>query len=113
MNIVTVIISVVLFFVIFFGIGFLLNMLLRVTWFMAMVYPIVVILIVGGNDKKDSPGVGFFDYIFHPGTAFPTLWEKTLALHSADIIILTGGFVGAITAGIVMKLLRKSGYRMF
>ncbi|QPQ34537.1 MULTISPECIES: YuiB family protein [unclassified Lysinibacillus] len=104
-SIVQLIISIVLFFVMFFGIGFLLNMLLRMTWLMAVIYPIVVIFII---DK-----VSFLDYFFKPGTAFPALLDKFRALHVVDISILSGGFAGAIVAGIVMIYLRKSGYRMF
>ena len=104
-SIVQLIISIVLFFVMFFGIGFLLNMLLRMTWLMAIVYPIVVVFIV---DE-----VSFLDYIFKPGSAFPALLEKLQALQTVDIAILSGGFAGAIVAGIVMIYLRKSGYRMF
>ncbi|WP_431027674.1 YuiB family protein [Lysinibacillus sp. LZ02] len=104
-SLVQLIISVVLFFVMFFGIGFLLNMLLRMTWLMAIVYPVVVVLIV---DE-----VSFLDYIFKPGTAFPALMDKLQALQIVDIAILSGGFAGAIVAGIVMIYLRKAGYRMF
>jgi len=104
-SIVQLIISIVLFFVMFFGIGFLLNMLLRMTWLMAVIYPIVVIFII---DK-----VSFLDYFFKPGTAFPALLDQFQALHVVDISILSGGFAGAIVAGIVMIYLRKSGYRMF
>lgn len=104
-TIVQLIISVVLFFVMFFGIGFLLNMLLRMTWLMALIYPIVVIFII---DE-----VSFLDYIFKPKTAWPLLWDKLLSLQIVDISILSGGFLGAIAAGVVMILLRKSGYRMF
>lgn len=99
------IISIVLFFVMFFGIGFLLNMLLRMTWLMAIVYPIVVIFII---DE-----VSFLDYFFKPGSAFPALVDKVQALQLVDILILAGGFGGAIVAGIVMIALRKAGYRMF
>ena len=104
-SLVQLIISVLLFFVMFFGIGFLLNMLLRMTWLMAIVYPIVVIFII---DE-----VSFLDYFFDSGTAFPALLDKVQALHVVDITILLGGFAGSIVAGIVMILLRKSGYRMF
>ncbi|KGR91667.1 membrane protein [Ureibacillus massiliensis 4400831 = CIP 108448 = CCUG 49529] len=104
-SIVQLIISIVLFFVMFFGIGFLLNMLLRMTWLMAIIYPVVVIFII---DE-----VSFLDYIFKPGMAFPALWDKILSLHLVDILILAGGFGGAIVAGFVMMFLRKSGYRMF
>lgn len=104
-SLVQLIISIVLFFVMFFGIGFLLNMLLRMTWLMAVVYPIVVVFIVDD--------VSFLDYIFKPGSAFPALLDKLQALQIVDIAILSGGLAGAIVAGIVMIILRKSGYRMF
>lgn len=105
LTLVHLIISVVLFFVMFFGIGFLLNMLLRMTWLMAILYPAVVVLIV---DE-----VSFLDYIFKAGTAWPALWDKLTALKVVDVTILSGGFAGAIVAGIVMIYLRKAGYRMF
>ena len=104
-SIVELIISILLFLVMFFGIGFLLNMLLRMTWLMAIVYPIIVVFIV---DE-----VSFLDYIFKPGSAFPALLTKLQALQFADVAILSGGFAGAIIAGIVMIILRKNGYRMF
>lgn len=104
-SLVQLIISVVLFFVMFFGIGFLLNMLLRMTWLMAVLYPVVVVFIV---DE-----VSFLDYIFKAGTAWPALFDKFAALKVVDVTILTGGFAGAIVAGIVMIYLRKAGYRMF
>ena len=102
---VQMILSVVIFFVMFFGIAFLLNMLLRMTWFMAILYPIVVVLII---DE-----VRFFDYFTKPGSAFSALGEKIVSLHAADIIILAGGLVGSIAAGFVIKFLRKNGYQMF
>lgn len=104
-SLVQLIISVVLFFVMFFGIGFLLNMLLRMTWLMAIVYPIVVVFIIDD--------VSFLDYIFKPAQAFPALIDKLLSLQIVDIVILSGGFGGAIVAGFVMIYLRKAGYRMF
>ncbi|MFF2755457.1 YuiB family protein [Psychrobacillus sp. NPDC058041] len=103
--IVQMILSVLIFFVMFFGIAFLLNMLLRMTWFMAVLYPLVVILII---DE-----VRFFDYFTKTGTAFSALGHKIVSLHAADIIILSSGLVGAIAAGFVMKYLRKNGYQMF
>ena len=99
------ILSVLIFFVMFFGIAFLVNMLLRMTWFVAFLYPLVVVFII---DE-----VGFFDYFTKAGTAFPALWDKILSLHIADIVILSGGLLGAIVAGIVIKQLRKNGYQMF
>lgn len=104
-SVVQLIISIVLFFVMFFGIGFLLNMLLRMTWLMAIIYPVVVVLII---DE-----VSFLDYIFKPSVAFAKLLEKFQALHLVDMLILAGGFGGAVVAGFVMIALRKAGYRMF
>ncbi|MEK4246487.1 YuiB family protein [Psychrobacillus sp. FSL K6-2684] len=99
------ILSVLIFLVMFFGIAFLLNMLLRMSWFVAILYPLIVVFII---DE-----VGFFDYFTNPGSSFSALGDKFVSLHMADIVILTSGFVGAIIAGIVIKMLRKSGYQMF
>ncbi|MGE6257562.1 YuiB family protein [Heyndrickxia sporothermodurans] len=99
------IISMLLFFVLFFGIGFILNMLLRMTWLMAIIYPIVAILIIDN--------VRFLEYFTRSGYAFRQLGKKLSALMAPDIMILLSGFIGALVAGIVMKLLRKKGYRMF
>lgn len=104
-SIVQLIISMLLFFVMFFGIGFLLNMLLRMTWLMAIVYPIVVLLIIDD--------VGFFDYFTQPGESFSMLGNTLMNLTGVDIAVLSAGFAGAITSGIVMKVLRKMGYQMF
>lgn len=98
-------VSVLLFIVLFFGIGFILNMLLRTTWVMAVVYPIVVILIV---DK-----VRVFKYFTESAASFNALLNDFAALGGADLIILTSGFIGAILSGIVIKFLRKNGYQMF
>ena len=100
-----VVLSVMIFIVMFFGIGFLLNMLLRMTWMMAIIYPIVVILII---DE-----VKVYEYFTKPKYAFQLLGEKVMALHTVDIVILASGLVGAIISGFVMKLLRKQGYQMF
>jgi len=100
-----VVLSVLIFIVMFLGIGFLLNMLLRMTWLMAVVYPIIVILII---DE-----VRFFEYFTKPKYSFQLLGEKFLALQPTDIMILSSGMVGAIIAGIISKVLRKQGYQMF
>lgn len=99
------IISVLLFLILFFGIGFLINMLLRATWVMAVIYPIVVIRIVDD--------VRFFDYILSPIVSFSALGSKLVSLQIADIIILSSGMVGAILAGVANKILRANGYQMF
>lgn len=98
-------ISMLLFFVLFFGIGFILNMLLRMTWIMAVIYPVVVVFFV-----DDVP---FVDYFTNPGPSFLALTESVLLLAPVDIVILFFGFLGAITSGLAMKALRKRGYRMF
>ncbi|MGG5252822.1 YuiB family protein [Neobacillus sp. SM06] len=105
MNLVVLLISVLLFFVLFFGIGFLLNMLLRMSWIVAVIYPVISILII---DK-----IRFIEYFTHTGAAVKDLWQRILSLGAADVIILSSGLAGAITAGIVIKLLRKNGYQMF
>lgn len=99
------IVSMVLFFVLFFGIAFILNMLLRQTWLMAIVYPVIIILIV---DE-----VSFSAYFTSPGNAFPALWDRFISLTYADVLILSSGFIGTIVSGIVIRKLRKSGYQMF
>lgn len=104
-SLVQVFLSALLFLVIFFGIGFLVNMLLRMTWFTAVIYPIIVVFII---DE-----VGFFDYFTNTSESFALLGDKVSNLHTADIIILASGMVGAVLAGIVMKILRKQGYQMF
>ncbi|NUJ32977.1 hypothetical protein HUS65_21335, partial [Pseudoalteromonas sp. 2103] len=38
---------------------------------------------------------------------------KLVNLTGFDIILFVFGFLGTITAGYVMKLLRKNGYQMF
>ncbi|MFJ5623278.1 YuiB family protein [Peribacillus loiseleuriae] len=101
----TLIISVVLFFLLFFGIGFLLNMLFRSSWIMVVIFPIIAIYIV--NELK------LIEYFRHPGVAFSGLGGKLAALYAADITILLSGLVGAILAGVIIKVLRKKGYQMF
>ncbi|MET3506985.1 hypothetical protein ABMB67_003080 [Halalkalibacter oceani] len=98
-------ISMILFLILFFGIGFLLNMVLRSTWIMAFIYPIIVILIVDN--------VGIMEYFTAPGAAFSKLGTDLMALQIVDILILSSGFIGAIVAGIVIKMLRVRGYQMF
>ncbi|RLQ96519.1 YuiB family protein [Falsibacillus albus] len=105
MNIAILLISMLLFFVLFYGIGFLLNMLLRMTWIMAIAYPIVAILII-----DDVP---FIQYFRNSGDSFSQLGTKITSLAPADILILSSGLAGAIFAGITMRILRQKGYRMF
>lgn len=98
-------ISMLLFFVLFFGIGFILNMLLRMSWIMAVIYPIIAILII---DK-----VRFIEYFTNGKEAFSSLGSELSQLATADVLILSSGLAGAIGAGITIKLLRKKGYQMF
>lgn len=102
---VQLIVSVFLYFVIFFGIAFISNMLLRQTWLMAFLYPIVVILIIDN--------VGMAEYFTNTATAFNDLGTRLLNIAFADIVILIAGFIGTIVSGVVIKFLRKSGYQMF
>lgn len=104
-SIIQLVLSILIFIVMFFGIGFLLNMLLRSTWFMAIIYPIVVILII---DK-----ISFFDYFSSPGNSFSQLIDRLISLQTADVMILVSGLLGAIAAGLAIKVLRKNGYQMF
>ncbi|KMY55171.1 MULTISPECIES: YuiB family protein [Bacillaceae] len=105
MHVAVLLVSVLLFFVLFFGIGFLLNMLLRMTWIMAILYPLVTIAIVDG--------ISTFDYIFNASEAFNTLGTRAVSLKLPDIIILASGFIGALTSGVTMRVLRQKGYQMF
>lgn len=99
------VVSIVLYFVIFFGIAFILNMLLRTTWLMACIYPIIVLMIVDN--------ISTVEYFINPGQAFSTAFSRLMEVTPVDITILTAGFVGTIVCGIVIKMLRKSGYQMF
>ncbi|MGP4076627.1 YuiB family protein [Halobacillus sp. K22] len=105
MNIIQFLVSMVLFFVLFFGISFLLNMLLRSSWVMSFVYPVIVLFIV-----DDFP---WTEYISQPATSFPTVFEKLVNLQVVDILILASGLAGTIVAGLVIRWLRKNGYQMF
>lgn len=98
-------ISMLLFFVLFFGIGFILNMLLRMSWIMAIIYPIIAILII---DK-----VRFIEYFRNTKESFSSLASELSQLATADILILSSGMLGAIGAGLTIKMLRKKGYQMF
>ncbi|MDC3418306.1 YuiB family protein [Aquibacillus salsiterrae] len=99
------IVSIVLFFVLFFGISFILNMLLRKTWIMSFVYPIIVLLIV-----DDFPVSNYFS---DPITSISSVWNKFFILTTMDVFILLFGFIGTLTSGFVIRMLRKNGYRMF
>ncbi|WP_018921832.1 YuiB family protein [Salsuginibacillus kocurii] len=99
------IISMILFLILFFGIGFLLNMLLRSTWIMAIIYPLIVVWIV------DS--INFLEYFTAPVASITALMSDLRALYLADILILSSGLVGTVLAGIAIRMLRVRGYQMF
>lgn len=99
------VVSVMLYFVIFFGIAFILNMLLRRTWLMSVLYPFVALIIIDG--------ISTWEYFRNTGEAFGILGDTIASLTAADYIIIGSGFVGTIVSGIVVRVLRKSGYRMF
>lgn len=105
MNLPQVIISILLFMVLFFGIGFLLNMLLRQTWIMAFIYPIIVIMII---DK-----VKFYQYFTEPAYSFNLLAHRISDITVVDGVILISGMIGAILSGIAIRMLRVRGYQMF
>ncbi len=75
------------------------------SWIMAIIYPIVALAII-----QDA---SFTDYFTSPGTAFSSLGASVMSLAAIDIAILISGLAGAILSGVVIKLLRKKGYRMF
>lgn len=89
----------------FFAISFIINMLIRKTWFMSVIYPVIVLLIVGN--------VGVTTYFTSPVHAFKSTFSRLITITPIDIIILTSGFVGTVLAGVVVKMLRKRGYQMF
>src|SRR5690625_7895879 len=78
-----VIIGSVLFIVIFLGLAFILNMLLRRTWLMSILYPIIIFLVVGG--------VNVFKYITNPANAFSLAIENVMKINTVDIIIFAAG----------------------
>ncbi|MCP8969799.1 YuiB family protein [Ectobacillus ponti] len=105
MSIPVLLISMLLFFVLFFGIGFLLNMILRATWVMVVVYPLICVFII---DK-----ISTWEYFSQPAAAFTALKTHFFALGKADVIILTTGLLGAVMSGVIIKTLRQRGYQMF
>jgi len=104
-EVIQIIVSILLFFIMFFGISFILNMLLRRTWFMSLIYPLIVIVIV---DNMST-----LEYVKNPGYAFPEAFRQIIRITPVDIIILGAGFAGTIVSAIVIKMLRRNGYQMF
>lgn len=80
-------------------------MLIRRTWVMAWLYPIVIIIIIDN--------ISIWEYLTSPGAAFSNLGTTLANLTTADYVILLSGLAGTIVSGFVIKWLRKNGYRMF
>ncbi|HEX7064647.1 MAG TPA: YuiB family protein [Bacillales bacterium] len=105
MNPAQIIISIILFMILFFGIGFIANMLLRSSWVPAVVYPLIVILIV---DR-----VHVYEYVTNFQSSITDLAHQFAVLKPVDIAVLSSGFLGAVIAGGIIRLLRSKGYQMF
>lgn len=99
------ILSMLLFAVLFFGIGFIINMLLKTTWLVSVLYPIVILLIIDH--------VSMLSYFTAPGQAFHEVGTRLSHLAVSDWTVLGMGFVGALISGITMRMLRSRGYTMF
>ncbi|GAK00423.1 YuiB protein [Geomicrobium sp. JCM 19055] len=80
-------------------------MVLRSTWMMAVLYPIIVVWIVNSAT--------FTQYFTNPIQSFSAIPAEFAALRIADIVILASGFIGAIIAGVAIRMLRVRGYQMF
>lgn len=104
-RLIQLIVSIILYFVIFFGIAFILNMLLRKTWLMAFLYPFVMLYVLSDNT--------FGTYFTKPAAAFGNIQQTISMFNMIDMIVLLSGLAGAIVSGIVIKMLRKTGYQMF
>lgn len=72
---------------------------------MTFLYPIVILLIISDNSLSA--------YFIEPKAAFSVVGETIRNVTIDDYIILSGGLIGTIVSGIVIKMLRKSGYQMF
>ena len=72
---------------------------------LAFIYPIIILLIVDNLSTRD--------YFKNPQTSFSQAFTNLAKLAPVDIVIFLSGFVGVLLSGIVIKLLRESGYQMF
>lgn len=84
-NIYQFIVSLPLFLVLAFGLGFILNMIVKTTWMPIYIYIVVVAFLV-----------------YRSGT-----------MNALDAVVLAFGLIGVVTSGIVIRLLRRKGFRMF
>jgi len=91
------IILFVLFFVMMFGIGFILNMLMKTTWFPAYLFVIVIVpAVIISYWKSDLSFLGNIE-----------------AYSLVDMLTACAGLVGAIISGTTIRMLRRSGFKMF
>lgn len=81
-------------------------MLLKTTWLPgAIIYPIVLILLV-----NETPLSAYFKM---PLQSLSELGQNFSNLLVVDYVILFSGLVGSLLSGIIIKMLRVRGYRMF
>lgn len=99
------IISILLFMVLFFGMAFILNMLIKTTWIPVILYPIIILMAIDN--------IAITSYVTESAQSFSHLGQLVVSLAPSDITILSAGWVGAIVAGAVIRLLRVNNYRMF
>jgi len=86
-----------LFFVMMFGIGFILNMLMKTTWFPIYLYLIVLL------------PLGIY-YTWSSGMS----WQDNLAAYTyVDILPAIAALIGAYVSGWAIRVLRKSGFKMY
>lgn len=104
-TIIQLVISMILFFVLFYGISFIINMILKVTWLMVLVYPVIIILMMDG--------ISTFQYFTRPGESFQAAYDGLVQLSLPDILMLGSGFAGVVLAGVTIRYLRNAGYKMF
>lgn len=80
-------------------------MILRATWVMVIVYPIVCMLII----NKAS----VWDYFSKPKETFSSFGTSVSHLGQADVFILSTGLIGAALAGIVIRNFGKADIKCF
>lgn len=57
--------------------------------------------------------ISTIEYFINPSDAFSTAYARIAGLKFFDYVVFIAGFAGTIVSGIVIKILRKSGYQMF
>lgn len=84
-NIYQFIVSIPLFLLLAFGLGFIINMILKTSWLPVYIYVIVVAFLV----------------------------YRSGGMNAIDAVVLLAGAAGAVLSGLVIRKLRRMGYRMF